>query len=306
MQIVLGGTTEGRDDDPLEIRLGGVVDQPVLQGPVDKSRLEDLQMWSALHALAFSGLARHPLGVRPGVPPDGDPPDRWLSQGDRTWGVELTQLTLEDFRSDLAQLRSVARDLGQILRSREVEFAHLRGGVVEISKRNADRLPKNHGPLLTNLESLLKVDRGIVGQDSFFDKDPPKRGYYGNCGPFVVWVNPNPGRTDITISASSPSTIHRSEALQALGDCVREKDIPGNEVLIVTCGLPDEKGYRCLADESIFGMLWSAVLAGGSIVAEAPANLRGVLVHLWSSTALIHWPVNADDLPWSAAAPVGT
>ena len=106
MSIGVRVSAQDRPDDPFEI-VTAVLDQPVLTGPVQKDRREDLQLWSALHALAFSGAAPHPLGVSRG----DDPPDRWLFHGDRKWAVELTELTFEDVRQGLSQLRAIAREL---------------------------------------------------------------------------------------------------------------------------------------------------------------------------------------------------
>ena len=63
-------------DDPILITTA-VLNQPVISGPVDKDRREDLELWSALHALAYHGAGRHPLGVLTRDHPN-DRPDRKL------------------------------------------------------------------------------------------------------------------------------------------------------------------------------------------------------------------------------------
>ena len=68
MHLGLGGYSPGNEDDPFVI-LGAVLDQPFLVGPISKDRREDLQVWSALQALAGAGVSRHPLGVRLGEDP---------------------------------------------------------------------------------------------------------------------------------------------------------------------------------------------------------------------------------------------
>jgi hypothetical protein len=50
------------------------LDLPVVAGPLDKDRREDLQLFSALQALSLKGFTRSPLNVELGL----DPPDRWL------------------------------------------------------------------------------------------------------------------------------------------------------------------------------------------------------------------------------------
>src|SRR5215831_1502739 len=106
MHVGVGGHSPGAEDDRFVI-LGAVLDQPFLAGPVSKDWREDLQLWSALEALAGAGAARHPLGVRQGE----DPPDRYLVHGGRIWGTELTELTVQDVRQDLAPVRRFGRAL---------------------------------------------------------------------------------------------------------------------------------------------------------------------------------------------------
>jgi hypothetical protein len=299
MAIGVMGFAEGRPDDPFEM-VAAILDQPVLTGPVHKDRREDLQLWSALHALTVCGVALHPLGVSRG----DDPPDRWLFRGDRKWGVELTELTIEDVRQDLSLLRAVARELRGRVLEREADFAHLRGRLVVISKDPALDLPRDHGQLLTDLETLLATDQGFVGEGQDLGQGPPKqlgtRGLYGKCGPFDVVANRNTNSNDIVLSAASPTTIYRSEAIEALGRRVAAKDHGPNEVLIVTCGLPDPRGYTCPADQTIFHLLWLADQAGVPLLPTRPTHLRGVLVHWWSSPLLITW--ESHDVPWTVPA----
>src|ERR1700747_2878269 len=122
MHLGVGGYSPGAEDDPFVV-LGAVLDQPFLTGPISKDRREDLQLWSLLQALSATGAGRHPLGVRRGE----DPPDRYLVHGSRAWGTELTELTVQDVRRDLAPVRRFGRELQQRVPARAAEFAHLRG-----------------------------------------------------------------------------------------------------------------------------------------------------------------------------------
>jgi len=296
MVIGIRGFAQDRPDDPFEM-VSAVLDQPVLTGPVQKDRREDLQLWSALHALAFCGIATHPLGVSRG----DDPPDRWLFDGERKWGVELTELTMEDVRQDLSQLRALARELQQRLLEREPEYAHLKGRMVVISTDSAQNVPKDHGQLLTELATLLVTDKGFIGEGQDLTRGPSKqlgtRGLYGKCGPFEVVANRNAQSNDIVISAASPTHLYRSEAIEALGRRVAAKDYSPNDVLVVTCGLPDPRGYTCPADQALFSSLWLAEEAGVPILPNRPTHLGGVLVHLWNSTMLITSEFH--DVPWT-------
>lgn len=304
MHLGLGGHPEGEEDDPF-LLLGGVLDQPYLVGPIAKSRREDLQVWSALQALAVSGVARHPLGTKLGE----DPPDRYLVLGDRAWGMELTELTVQDVRQDLALVRWFGRLLQEHLRAREAVFGHLRGKTVTLAKLPDLPMPREQEQLAELLASALEEDKGYVGEDMDLSQGMPRqlgtRGLYGDHGPFNVIVNPAcPGGNgnQIVVSAFSQSQVRRSEAIAGLGACVAAKDRDCNEVLLVTCGLVDPKGYVCPADQSIFQLIRQAAEAGVSVLPRKPTHIRGILIHLWNTPFLFHWELG-DDLPWTTSDP---
>lgn len=303
MHVGLGGHSPGAEDDPFVI-LGAVLDQPFLTGPISKDRREDLQLWSALQALAGAGAARHPLGVQLGE----DPPDRYLIHGGRTWGTELTELTVQDVRQDLAPVRRFGRELQKRMRARASDFPHLRGRTVTLAKLPDPAMPRDPEQLLKDLETVLAEDKGFVGEGMDLSRPPAvgerldSRGFYGDHGPFNVVVNSGiGGSSDIVISASSQSQVRMSEAIAALGRRIAAKDSASNEILIITCGLVDEYGYTCPADQSIFQLLRDAVGAEGSVLPQKPTNVRGILIHLWNSPFLSHWEVG-EDLPWIPTA----
>ena len=55
-----------------------------------------------------------------------------------------------------------------------------------------------------------------------------------------------------TIGATTPAQIRRSEALLAVQERVAAKDLAGTDLLIMTCGLPNEFGYMCPLDQWLF------------------------------------------------------
>jgi hypothetical protein len=296
MHIGIGGHPPGDPNDPF-VMVSSVLDQPFWAGPISKERREDHQLWAALEALGNCGVARHPLGVRIGE----DPPDRYLVHGQRAWGTELTELTVQDVRRDLAPARRFGRDLQERLRARPSEFAHLKGRIVTLGKYDAAPMPRDYSKLLIVLEAALATDNGFVGEDVDHSRGLPSqlgtRGMYGNHGPFHVLVNPGAGNSDMIVSASSQIQVCRSEAIAALGARVGAKDAVGNEILLVTSGLVDENGYICQADQIIFHLLREASAAGISILPQKPKYIKGVLIHLWNSPFLFHWETG-NDLPW--------
>jgi hypothetical protein len=296
VHVGVGGYAADAPDDPMQIVTSGL-DQPVFPGPVSKDRREDLQIWGAADSLARQGLARHPLAIDPG----DDPPDRYLRHDRRTWGTELTELTFEHVRNDLAPVRAIGRQLEERLRARPTDFEHLKGRVVAMFALPDRPLPEDREQLLNDLEAVLEEDKGYAGQGLDFSQGPPaalnSSGLYGDHGPFHVIANPSPGGTDIVVSASTSTRLYRSEVLAALARRAAAKDHAGNEILVVTCGLPDTRGYSCPADLFLFRMLLTADAEGIDLLPVKPTHIKGVLIHSWGSSQVICWG-EGDDLPW--------
>jgi len=157
--------------------------------------------------------------------------------------------------------------------------------------------------MLAEFERVLAEDKGFFGEDMDFSQGVPERlgqrGNYGQHGPFNVLVNRAPGNSEIVISATSHLELYRSDAIAALGRRVAEKDKePCNEILIVTCGRPDQKGYRCPLDHAMFLVLREAIKAGVDILPQKAVNIRGILIHLWDSPDLICWG-EGNNFPWT-------
>lgn len=226
------------DGEPFMMPLGGVLDQPRLfRGPIPKEQLEDLQLWSVLRALACNEGTRHPLATRPVVP---DPPDRMIIWGDREWPTELTELTIENVRGDLAHVRSVGRQLQEILRERSADFAHLNGRTVMLAKQTGRTLPKDTSQLLEELTNVLAEDKGFIGEDIGSGPDMT-RGTYSIHGPFSVTVNQTSPSGEVIVSSTSQSELFRPEVIAAFGKCVADKDVAQNEIVVISCGLPDKQ-----------------------------------------------------------------
>lgn len=284
------------DNEPFMMPLGGVLDQPRLfKGPIGKQQLEDLQLWSVLKILALNKGTPHPLSTRPVVP---DPPDRIISHETREWPTELTELTIENLRGDLARVRSVGRQLQQCLQERPSEFSHLNGRTVMLAKRDGQALPRDTRQLLADLVQALTYDKGFFGEDLGSGPDM-SRGVYGTYGPFNITVNKTSPDGQVIVSATCQSELFRSEVIEAFRKCVDEKDVPENEIVIISCGLPDKQGYICPYDHAIFLTLQKAVAEGMDIVPESLAHISGGLVHLWETDQLIAWG-DGDDFPWGS------
>ena len=299
MHVGIIGHEEGKEGDPFVI-VGPFLDQPILKGPISGSRREDMQITSALFALAYTGMAPSPVSVRTG----DDPPDRFVNLGGREWGLELTELTMPDIRQELADVRRFARNLQNLLTERSDDYRHLQGKSVNLAKSEKP-LPKKQGPLLTATAEALREDRGFSGQDMDLSHELPQqlnmRGIYGEHGGFHVIVNPGQPLGDpssITVSAHGNYQIHLSEAVEALAKRIDEKDKGCNELLLITCGLVDNYGYTCPADEYIMRLLAMSVESGQSVFPRPPKHIKGILIHQWHTQLLYHWERDAN-VPWT-------
>lgn len=288
MLVGFGGT----DSEPYMMPIGGILDQNYLPGPIAKDRLEDLQLWSILQALASYEGSKHPLAVRPG----DDPPDRIITHGGRSWATELTELTLEDIRGDLARVRAAGRLLEEHLRDRSSKYSFLQGRTVMLAKHPDQQLPRNIGAILDKIEASLLDDKGFVGQEPVSAQGTP-RGYYGMYGPFSITVNQTSQGGPVVVSSTSQVLLFRHEVIDAFQARVRDKDKPENEIVFISCGLPDKQGYACPSDHAVFTMLREALDEGIDITPPL-RHLRGGLVHLWGTDRMFAWG-DGEDFPWS-------
>jgi hypothetical protein len=247
-------------------------------GPLTQDRLEDMQVFGFLTALAATG-GRHPLSV---AVPSTDPPDRLVGDGTLEWGLEMSELTLEDVRKELGPIRALGRAL-QVALTESADHEHLRGQLVMLSP--ADVPPKDPSGELPAIVEALREDRGSLAEmqvdiSEGLPEKLPDAGFYGQIGSFVVHVNGPPGVPgQILVAASTQAQVYRSEALAALAARINAKDRSENDLVLVTCGLPDKRGYVCGVDEWIFQILREATTQGLLRLPDEPRHLQGVAVH---------------------------
>ncbi|MBM2620950.1 hypothetical protein JIG36_36170 [Actinoplanes sp. LDG1-06] len=297
-EVKLGGYEQDDPEDPFLIG-APMWDLPQIVGPLIKDRREDMQVYSVLKAMSVAGFARNPLTVEVGQ----DPPDRWLVHADRRWAAELTELTIQDVRQTVAPPRMFARTLSARLNAELDRYAHLRDRLVLLSC-DEGAIPRRPAALLDEIAQLLTTDIGFVGEGIDLSSGPPEtlpmdRGFHGDHGPFSITVQQGVADGAVVVSASTPTNIKRSEAIAALVARVLDKDVPSNEVLLVTCGAPDPQGYVCSVDSSIFQLLRDSHLAGVNILeGMVPLqHLQSVVLHMWNTDQLVIFGAN-EDLPW--------
>jgi hypothetical protein len=279
--IGIRGFDQGREDDPFWISAPSPLDAPAITGPISRQQREDLQIWAFAITVGVTSSDRHPIGIEVG----GDPPDRVLSVDGQKWGLELTELTVTDARNELAHTRAFGRRLEDALNASLDRFDHLVGRRVFVAKLGNNVRPDRDHTLAVILEALLQ-DKGCVGDGVDLSAGLPNHlpisnGIYGDLGSCDVQVyrDGQPGR--ILVSTSAQTKIHRSEALAVLESRIGQKDSPKNDALLISCGLPDMRGYVCPLDWFLFLLLSELFKAGEKV--KAPKHLRHVAVHFWGS-----------------------
>jgi hypothetical protein len=299
---LMGMTYEYPDKpgDPV-IFTTAILNSPVLAGPVDLHRREDLELSSALHALAFHGAGRHPIGIVA-----GDKPDRQLIVGDRAWGTELTQLTVSDIgqsahptpREQMAQAHRFRDRLQERVDADSAAYGHLERRAVTVQRQLGAVLPRHDEALVADIANALKEDRGVL----FVGHEPGlgDRGMYGAYGPYSVTVQQIPGIEGIGIFVACDFEVSRSAAIEAFSKRVAIKDKPGNEILIVTCAVPDAYGWASSTDYAIFQQLQGVVQSGLPLLTTPPVHVKGILIHESPGAPGLILLNDTDDVPWRA------
>jgi hypothetical protein len=302
--IGLHGVEEGRPDDPMWLVPASPLDMPAIAGPLSKDRREDLQVWGFLLAAAAQSEGQHPLGVRRGE----DPPDRYVQGPEREWALELTELTVGDVRIELARARAVGRRLQEALRADSGRHGHLVGRRVVLSllPQPDKPLPRDPASIIAALADVLAEDQGCVADgvdlsQGLPDRWPSSSGFYGQHGPFIVQVYRDGIPGVVTVSSSAQVQIHRSEALAALAARVEAKDRPTNDLLLITCGMPDEWGYVCPLEGFIFRFI-AEEATRGLLLPSAPRHLVGVVLHSWGTLEWGEVYGSASAAPWTTEA----
>lgn len=270
------------------------MDRPLIPGPLTKRRREDIQLLSFLMATIPQMRADKPLCIHEGA----DPPDRIVKIGDREEQVELTELTIADVRKEYATARQLGRNVEKQINEGGDKFKHLLGKDVSISVLDISRLPKNTQALESQVCAVLMEDRGYVGEGPEFSSGLPEqwtsdRGFYPPLGSIQIVVHRSAVPGAISVSCHSQAEISLIEAISAAEDRVREKDIPSNDVLLVTVGLPDGRGYVCPLDYFIFEHLKNHQVQ----IKITPKHLKAVILHVWGTPEWLYMFRSHSDPP---------
>ncbi|MFF7247615.1 hypothetical protein ACFZBU_27325 [Embleya sp. NPDC008237] len=270
-------------------------------GHLSKASREDSQLYSFLMALTVHTPVDAPFTVGPG----SDPPDRRLTGASgRAWDIELAELTLPRVRIDLARIRAFGRRLETLLTDNLSRYPHLVGNTVMLTLLGEASLPRDDRSLLTDITDALTADRGCwldgVDMSNGLPSSLGHAGFYPLIGALATRVERGGHPGSVQVIATVSRAIYPHEAVEALRDLVRDKDRPENEILLVTCGAPDELGHICGFDRVLLGMLEDAARSG-TLLAQDPTHLKAVALHYWGLPTLIGIKITDEyTAPWDS------
>jgi hypothetical protein len=290
--FALGGTTaDGRESwslpaMPIESRVMAV-------GPSQRV-IEDMQFLGMVQAAQRRGL----MGpIDSYARPDQDPPDLIVRTGENTFAVELTTISVTDVsRQRFQEVQRFSQDLMDRVRADLDTYAHLRGRTIFLGEMASDdnRPPRRNSAaydaLMTELCTALADDFGTVEPYSVPDgESPPKTMPLGPgrkfIGPFVMEVN-RTGSDDAppTVTANAQYEIYRGDLEARFRERVAAKDRPENDVLVITTGLVNSRGFVVTADVMIYEFLVQLQSEGLTL---QPQHLDQVILHDWGTGNVI-------------------
>lgn len=284
----------------------------VFEGSVDKTIIEAQQFSDFLRLAqmtrAVRALQTYELG--------SDPPDLIVTPvGGVPIAVELTTLSVTDVsRQRLSEVRRLARDVTARIAAEPGNYANLVGRSASLAEHHSDeqRPPKRTRPqwdaLVDAIAETLRSDFGVA------DEWPPE---YNDGRPIpaeiarlgrqrideyeiAVHRGPDTGKPS-AVTADIQLKIRASDLRERLASRIDAKDVPANQVLLITTGLIDSQGFVVVADRFIFNMLRTLVADGLNL---EPEHLNQIIVHQWGSNdAMVIYqrhgaPVLVDTAPW--------
>lgn len=268
-----------------------------------KDQWEDLQVFDWLNYMTLTSRIESPVEIALG----NDPPDRLLIKHKQSYGLELRQLTLFSIRKELAPVRDFGQRLQALLRQRRNEFPHLIGkkAFIALTGSAINRTEFNE-QLTDSIILALSKDLGVFGEDVVFGPDgsfPAKwpethRGFYGNIGPFILQVQSSGLADDIQVVCAAQCQVKLSEAISALKNAVSEKDIQGNDVLLITCGLPDVRGFQCPLDYWLFRHIADQKARICEFL--QPKHIQSIIIRAWNGPETFElYRKESRILPWT-------
>lgn len=286
---------------------------PFPDGEISQKCLERLQsddfLWALTNVL--------PPGGARAEESKQDPPDQVLICGADRWGLELTQLTIEEVRRDFSQVRAIGVRLKERLNAAIADYPHLVGRQVHLQFAGEvdTRLVRRMGQaIIDGALHLLKDDRGVVGEGIDLSCLPNpyrnRRGFYGRLHGATITVQGDAHPDQIHASAAPQIDIYRKQVLDHLHETAVAKDKQGNDLVLITCGLPSRDGYTIAADIALFD-LWvrshDSKFHGRDFGLDfggcEPKNIKSMVLHDFQRGRCANlWRAPGAVLPWDGAS----
>lgn len=229
LSFALSGTTA--EDGESFILVVGLLDQQVLEPGWSKPAREKLQVE------AFQ--AAWPPLIEYEVAPGDDPPDFVLTLDELDpIALEVTQLTLPDYRRDIAQAREMSRSIRNVLDCDAERYQHLVGRSLQVALTTIP--PRSDiAAVVSEILGGVSKDIGYVGEDVDFSEGPPQqwnssRGFHGElggCAIVTVQMGSHPELIEVHVTLANPAKVPMREIFQWLRDAIAAKDRPGRTML---------------------------------------------------------------------------
>lgn len=150
--------------------------------------------------------------------------------------------------------------------------------------------PKDPSSAAAEIRDALLIDKGTVGEGHDYSQGPPEQippnGFYGQLADFDVQLYPGEVPEAVQVTASVPAYIQEGEIVDLLDKRLMQKDDPRNELLVISCGLPDKGGYLCPADTFLFHFIKERV-EDGRLKVKEPEHLKLVVLHAPGSNLVV-------------------
>lgn len=219
-----------------------------------------------------------------------DPPDfSIMLTGGRVVGLECTQLV---YGERIQAWHAIERLKSGLVLRHAGRFRHLRGRTVFVTSATDDgQLPRGQ----TGVDALANaLDRFQPAANDF--GEPPQNlegtNIVQNIGDFILTAaGLSSEKRDSFVKAfgfdlalSVQTDVLASEAWTTLANRVHEKDIPGSEIVLVSCGAPVVKGLSFPADDLAAEAIEATASTNG---VSATKHIRAIYIHRWRAERVI-------------------
>jgi hypothetical protein len=292
MTFGLGGTNEDGN------RVWTVAPAPGRTQVVDPDKAQDKVFREELQFLGFLRIAQltGATGTLKSSELGGDPPDLIVDiVGGQPLAVELTTLSVTDLsRQRASEIQRIASDLSARLAAEPKKYRHLRGLLVSLAEHQTDEnRPKKRdktqrAALINELAARLAVDFGVafefeVDASGHVPAEEAQRGIQ-HVDEYAITIRRAQAGIMSDVQADIQSAVDAAEVRERLLSAIDMKDRPENDVLLISVGLFDPKGYVQTADSFVYRTIGQIVADG---LAFTPEHLDQVIVHWWGSGEML-------------------